>query len=191
MRYWQVTLLVVSFATGTAIIAYRDRMIADQPPQLVQYNNGLRAYRNGQNELAVELFQRSIDEYKAASRQNTSVFTLAKPQPSRLYAGLAWHGCGKAFIKLGRPLDALNAFIASQQVNPGDWFDEGTSPEEVRQLNLASFDCKRNMERLLQDNPQLAEGLRPGRPGQKGDKPSPNNDPNNGRTPKGRPQDDI
>jgi tetratricopeptide (TPR) repeat protein len=191
MRTVTWVLLVVAFAAGIALIPTRDRLAPVQSKQLLEYNGGLRAYRNGQHDVAVEYFQRSVDEYKASLVSTPELLTVRKISPSRLYAGLALHHMAKAFIKLERPLDALNAFLASQQINPGDYYDPGLSPAEIRDLFIASADCKRNMEKFLKDNPQLAGGLRSGPSGPKGSQPSPGNDPNKGRNAKGRPQDDI
>lgn len=191
MRTLTRLLLVVAFAAGIALIPTRDRLAPVQSKQLVEFNNGLRAYRNGQNDVAVEHFQKSVDEYKASLVRAPELFAVRKISPSRLYAGRALHHMAKAFIKLERPLDALGAFVASQQINPGDYYEADLSPPEIRELQVASAECKRNMEKFLQDNPQLAGGLRSGPSGPKGSQPAPGNDPNKGRTGKGRPQDDI
>jgi tetratricopeptide (TPR) repeat protein len=186
-----VLLLMVACIVGTSMLAGQHRIAQDRPKQLVEFNDGLRAYRNGQNEIAVEYFQKSIDEYNAARKADRDPFALRIYRPSRLYAGQAHHYRAKALIKEDKLLDALAAFVASQQINPGDQFDDWSSPEEIRAMTLASFDCKRNMERFLQQNPRLAEGLRPGNRQGPNEGPSPINDPNQGRQAKGRPKDDI
>lgn len=174
----QLILLAIILVGGLAIFSKGVQLSGWRDEQVELYNQGLTAYVDGNYEEAVELFDLSIAAYRERVQESEdALHRFIYGEPSLELAALANFQKGKALLLLEQVRPAIEAFMESLRLNPGnDYSFLGVDGEDVQRLFDQALIVKYNLEFLFRENSsqqqQSAQG-QPGEPGDEGDTPVP------------------
>lgn len=172
---WLLALLVA----GCLMLGYGYQLATWQNLQYDYYNVGLQAYEQGDIKTAVEMFDRSMNQYKRESKAGW-LHRFIYPAPSRELAAQAAFHKAKALLRARQAEPAVEAFKESLRLNPGNGYS-GMSLSDAQRMEAEAMVVKYDLELLFKNQPQLAQGQGKGKgnkPGQPGDgKPVPGDDP--------------
>jgi tetratricopeptide (TPR) repeat protein len=168
-----IAMLLVSgllvFGKGVELSSWKNQ-------QVELYNQGIDAYVRGDFEVAVELFDQSIAAYEQ-DLQEDDTYRFIYGSPSRELAALANFQKGKAYLLLKQVRPAVEAYMESLRLNPGnDYTALGVPMEDVQRLFDQALIVKYDLEFLFKANKsqsQKSDQGQPGQPGDQGDTPVP------------------
>lgn len=154
--------LGMTVLAGVLLLGLGFHLLLWPDSQVSYYNEGLQAYRTGNSQEAVQLFDRSLAVYKKRS-SDSWLERFVYPAPNREYASYASFHKAKAllFLKQGKP--AVEAFKESLRYNPGNGFEnldgfKHISIEDANRLHAHAKVVKYDLELLFKNNKQLAQG---------------------------------
>jgi tetratricopeptide (TPR) repeat protein len=170
-------LLAMILVCGLAIFSKGVELSSWRNEQVELYNQGLTAYLAGDFEGAVQLFDQSLAAYREHLQSNEDdPHRLIYGEPSLELAALANFQKGKALLLLEQVRPAIEAFMESLRLNPGnDYSYLDVATEDVQRLYEQALIVKYDLEFLFRANSsqqQSSQG-QPGEPGDEGDEPVP------------------
>ncbi len=174
----RMMLLAVILACGLLIFSKGVELSSWRNEQVELYNQGLTAYLEGDFEGAVQLFDQSLAAYREHRQANEDdLHRFIYGEPSLELAALANFQKGKALLLLEQVRPAIEAFMESLRLNPGnDYSYLGVATEDVQRLFEQALIVKYDLEFLFRENSsqqqQSTQG-QPGEPGEEGDEPVP------------------
>ncbi len=171
-------LLAMILVCGLAIFSKGVELSSWRDEQVELYNQGLTAYLAQDFEGAVLLFDQSIAAYRERLQSSEDdLHRLIYGEPSLELAALANFQKGKALLLLEQVRPAIEAFMESLRLNPGnDYSYLDVASEDVQRLYEQALIVKYDLEFLFRENStqqqQSTQG-QPGAPGDEGDEPVP------------------
>ena len=169
--------LIAAVIAGALLLGGGYKLASFKNGQVDYYNQGLKAYENGDMPTAIKLFDQSIASYR---RELSAGWThrFIYPKPSRELAAMASFQKAKALLQNRQAEQAVEAFKDSLKLNPGDEI-EGLDPEDALRMREEALVVKYDLELLFKSRPDLAQGQGKGKgKGQgQGNKQAPGNEP--------------
>lgn len=164
--------LAAALLVGLASFGFGYHLLTWQDAQVVYYNQGIAAYKSGDPQTALELFDKSLGVYRQRQRAGWKD-RFIYPAPNQEFAALANFQKAKSLLRLRKAEPAVEAFKESLRLNPGNDYDSlsglsGASKKELDRLVEQALTVKYDLELLFNNNQQLADGQ--GKEGQKGEK---------------------
>lgn len=160
VKSWRRVLATVM--AGVVLIAVGFHLLLWPDSQVSLYNQGIQAYRTGQAQEAIQLFDRSLSVYDKRSNDSW-LERFVYPSPDRGLASKASFHKAKALIRMKKGQEAVDAFKVSLQLNPGNGYEfldgyEHFGAEEIAELHEHAKVVKYDLELLFKNNKQLGEG---------------------------------
>lgn len=188
--------LVLLAALGGAMLYSSNKLSQWESPQVVAYNEGLAAFKQGKVDEAMVAFDKSLDVY-ASLAQRDSKESFIYPGRSTELAALAQSKKAILFLMKQKPELAVKSFKESITLNPGSTDEEllkrlmsgeDLSAADIARLSEESAVVKHNLELLFKKNQsmQQGEGKGKGKPkpgdkdGKQGNEPGPGQKPGPG-----------
>lgn len=172
MRRASIGLGLVLMTAGIFLASVRSR-------QKDAYNDAMAAFDAGDLKTAVQRFDESISEAKAAE-QRSGLLKLILPRADRFLEARTHFHKASVLIEMSKGKEAVNELKASLRLNPGNCFF-GMSVEESALLYYDALCAQSNLEKLYksgQGNGGRAKGK--GQPGNRpGDRFEDGNQPGN------------
>ncbi len=192
-------LLAAACIVGLASFWFGYRLLSWQDAQVEFYNLGIEAYKAGDPQTALELFDKSLGAYKQREK-DVWLDRFLYPAPSREFAAMAHFHKAKSLLRMRKAEPAVDAFKESLKLNPGNNYKslagfENTTKSDLDRLFEQSMTVKYDLELLFNKNQQLGGGQgkegQEQKDGQKGQekKQAPGNQP--GQQPGKGKKDDI
>ena len=176
-RRRRVIFLAVLLLSGLLIFSKGVELSSWRSPQIELYNQAMAAYENGDLDSAVKLFDSSIAAYEQELAEQDVIHNLIYGTPSRELAALANFQKGKSLLLMKKVRPAIEAFMESLRLNPGDDYTAlGVKTEDVQRMFDQALIVKYDLELLFRANQSQAQESDQGQPAQpadKGDKPVP------------------
>lgn len=168
-NWFKLALLVLASALGAAMLFGSNKLAGWESPQVIAYNQGLAAFKDGKMDEAMLAFDKSLDAYAsmAQKRAESKLDSWLYPSRSTELAALAQSKKAILFLLKQKPEQAVKAFKDAITLNPG-----ALDPQLVKRLNagesLDSADLhrlaeqsgvvKHNLELLYKKNPSQQQG---------------------------------
>lgn len=194
MKNWfkLVALVLLAVAGGTMLFSSR-KLSQWESPQVVAYNEGLAAFKQGKADEAMLAFDKSLDIYASLANRDSKE-SLLYPGRSTELAALAQSKKAILFLMKQKAELAVKSFKESIQLNPGSndsellkrlMVGEELSAADIARLSEQSAVVKHNLELLYKKNQSMQQGEGKGKgkpkPGDKEGKPG--NEPAPGQKP--------
>ncbi len=197
LKSWRkLTALVLIAGLGAAALFASNKLSRWESPQVIAYNEGVAAFKEGKADEAMLAFDNSLDAY-AAMAQREGLDSLLYPGRSTELAALAQSKKAILYLMKQKPEQAVKAFKDSITLNPGcddaEILDrlmkgETLSDKDIARLSEQSLIVKHNLDLLFKKNKSMAdgEGKGKGKPkpgdkdGKEGDQPAPGTKPGPG-----------
>ncbi len=175
-RKRRLILTAMLLICGLLLLGKGNELASWRSEQIELYNQGIEAYINGDCETAVALFDESFSAYQHDLREDDTHY-LIYGEPSLELAALANFQKGKCYLILGQVRPAIEAFMQSLRLNPGnDYTNLGISTEDIQRLLDQALIVKYDLEFLFRENEsqeQQSQSGQPGEPAEEGDQPVP------------------
>ncbi len=197
-KWRQLTGLVLAAVLGGVLLFGSSKLNSWESPQVIAYNHGIAAMKEGKVDEAMLAFDKSLDAY-ASMAQRESTESKLYPSRSTELAALAQSKKAILYLMKQKPELAVKAFKESIQLNPGSieseqlsqlFVDEPLTSNDISRLSDQSSVVKHNLELLFKKNQSLAQGegkgkgKGKGKPGDKegkeGNEPAPGSKPGPG-----------
>lgn len=175
-RKRRLILAAVLFICGLLLLVKGSELSGWRSEQIELYNQGIEAYLQGDCQTAVTLFDGSYSAYQYELRKDETHY-LIYGEPSLELAALANFQKGKCLLILGEVRPAIEAFMESLRLNPGnDYTNLGIATEDIQRLLDQALIVKYDLEFLFRQNQseeQQSQSGQPGEPAEEGDQPVP------------------
>lgn len=196
-KTWRkLSALVLVAALGGGLLYTSSQLNTWESPQVISYNEGLAAMKEGKVDEAMLAFDKSLDAY-AVLGQREGMDARLYPARSTEYAALAQSKKAILYLLKQKPELAVKSFKESIQLNPGSiegeqlkklFAGEPLDGSDVTRLVDQSGVVIHNLELLFKKNKSMAqgEGKGKGKPkpgdkeGKEGNEPAPGSKPGPG-----------
>lgn len=176
VRKRKLIFIAVLLVSGLMILSKGVELSSWRSQQIELYNQGIDAYVHGDFEAAVDLFDRSIAAYEE-DLQKDGLHRFIYGPPSRELAALANFQKGKALLLQKKVRPAIEAFMQSLRLNPGnDYTALSVKIEDVQRMFDQALIVKYDLEFLFRANKsqsQKSDQSQPAQQGDSGDTPVP------------------
>jgi len=190
------TWIIAGFLAGLSLTMLGWTWSAQELPQTVLFNQGMVAYNSGNYDIAVQAFDRSLNEYQNGGKSSNkpSAADNFQPAPSLVQAADAQFYKFMALLKMKNAKLALIAVKEALKLTTDENLSHyALSPAQVSEIKEQRIVYQTDLEILFKQKKEMQDGEGKGKPGEgqpkPGDKQS--EDPSSGQQAGKTPRDSL